>query len=518
LVLRRIGYLVCFAGLLLLVGCRHKIAPPMKIGMWYWNTPFTISPHDGEVLDRIGVSTLYVRSGTFTTNGKRLLTSVPQTWGHQAGHQKVVLTFNFDGGLRSHIEELSNAVMAEDIVRGIDRIRRKALSHGIPVSGVQMDVDCPTRLLPKYAQLLTQIRKGLTRLGDMGPGQTFSATSLQTWLTSRRYQDLADAVDFVAPQFYEGQIGRTIERIRPIADADNLVPGMNRADSAGKPFFAGIGIYGHSLLFDERGKLLGTYHGLRPEDAIRHPSLETENEIPLDSAGNRASEKQFIGENLVILKAVRPDEQGKGQGFRIAYWVPGAEMLRRQLEIVRDSRPGNCQGVILYRFPEEKDVLSLPLATVEAAVFNQPLKPKLEVKATRHGSPYGLIDSDLKATTPPYDYKITVKSTGNIPTDVSSHALGVLVRFSGPGIDIAERGDFDGLLPGMVNPDGQFQPCALAHANALILKSAYLAPGSQLKAGTIQTKPDGPKLEKIEYYGKFDGGFKPYKESMVPTF
>ena len=486
--------------------------------MWYWNTPFTISDSDGLILDRIGVTTLYVRSGTFTTNGKRVFTSVPQTWGHQSGHQKVVLTFNFDGGLRGHIEELPNAVMAEDVVRGIDRVRRVALRHGVPVGGVQMDVDCPTRLLPKYAEMLTQVRKGLTRLGDLPQGQSFSATALQTWVKSRSYQNLADAVDFVAPQFYEGEIGKTIERIRPIADADNLEPGMNRADSAGRPFFAGVGIYGHSLLFDERGKLLGTYHGLRPEDAIRHPSLETKNEIPLDSSGNRASERDFIGENLVILKAVRPDEQGRGKGFQIAFWVPGAEMLRRQLEIVRESRPSNCQGVILYRFPEEKDALSLPLKTIEAAVFNQQLKPKLVVNVSRHGAPWALIDSDIKATDPPYIYKLMVQSTGNIPTDVSAHALGVLMRFSGSGIDIAERGTFDGILPGMVSPDGQFQPCALAHANALILKSAYLAPGKQLKAGTIQTKPDGPILEKVEYYGKFDGGFRPYKESMTPKF
>ena len=470
------------------------------------------------MLDQIGVSTLYVRASTFTTDGKRLKRSVPQTWGAKAGSQNVVLTFNFDGGLRSHLSELPVRDIAEDVVIGIDRSFHEAMTQGIPVAGIQMDVDCPTRLLPKYAELLVQIRKGLASKGDLGAGQTFSATALQTWLTSRHYQDLANVCDFVAPQFYEGEIGRSLNHIHPIADTDNLIPGMSRADRTGYPFFVGLGIYGHSLLFSPKGKLIGTYHGLKPENALRHPSLETLSEIALDDTGHQATANRYIGENLLVLHAVKPDQYGQGLGVKIAYWVPTAEMLRRELEIVRSSRPTNCQGVILYRFPEATDPLSLPLPTIRAAISGEKLDPKLDAKVTRRAVPWALIGTEKTAVIPPYEYHVTLRSLGNVPTDVSPHAIGVLVRFNGTGIDLAELGSFDSVIPGIVSPEGQFQPCALPHANSLILKSNYLAPGAILKSGAIRTRADGPKLERIEYHGKFNGGFEPYVGSSTPRF
>ena len=490
----------------------------MQIGMWYWNTPFAIMPSQAKLLDEIGVTTLYVRTSTFTTDGKRLKRSVPQTWGAQSGSQKVVLTFNFDGGLRSHLSELPVETMARDVAAGIGRSRKEAVAQGIKVSGFQMDVDCPTRLLPKYAELLVKIRQRLVANGDLQPGQSFSATALQTWLNSRHYQDLADACDFVVPQFYEGEIGRSIDRIHPISDTDNLVPGMNRADRTGHPFFAGLGIYGHSLLFSPKGKLIGTYHGLKPEEALRHPSLETQSEIALDDWGHQADPKQYIGENLLVLRAMKPDQFGQGLGVKIAYWVPTAEMLRRELNIVRTSRPSNCQGMILYRFPEPTDALSLPLPTVRAAILGEETQPSLDIKMSRKAVPWSLIGTEKTAKGPPYEYHLTLRSLGDVPTDVSPHALGILLRFSGEGIDLAELGAFDSVIPGIVSSEGSFQPCALPHANALILKSFYLGPGATLRSGAIRVAADGPKLEKVEYHAKFNGGFVPYLGSNEPRF
>ena len=194
----------------------------MKVGIWYWHSPFQVTDAELGWLKKIGVSTIYVRAATFTTDGVHVKTMIPQTWNSNAKGMPIVLTFNFDGGLRSHFEKFSNATIVADVLPAIARIRKTARAKGIHVAGIQMDVDCPTRLLPKYAKLIHSIGDGLRKKGTLESKDSFSTTALQTWLNSRHYQDLVDACDFVAPQFYEGQIGRTLDKVRPVADAGNL--------------------------------------------------------------------------------------------------------------------------------------------------------------------------------------------------------------------------------------------------------------------------------------------------------
>lgn len=467
----------------------------MQIGMWYWHTPFQVSKDELASLKKIGVTTLYVRAATFTTDGKRIKTMIPQQWKSDGAGFPVVLTFNFDAGLRSHFEQLPNTVIATDVVNGIAKVRKVAKSHAIHIVGIQMDVDCPTRLLPKYADLIRTIRPGLIQAGALPKGDSFSATALQTWLTSNDYDKLADACDFVAPQFYEGRIGRTLDKVQPIADTGNLKNGMKRAEASGKPFFVGLATYGHALLYDDRGGLIGMYHGMQPEDALRHPSLKMEREAPLTK-----------GENLLVLKAIRPDMNGRGLGFRIAYVLPTAEMLSRQLSIVRTSRPSHCQGIILYRFPEAADELNLPLTTIAEGMANRPTTVAIKPLMTRRTVPWALIGAGKSAKTPPYEYTVTVKSTGTAPTIAAHNALSLLITFDGNGLGDVAPGDFDDVKTGVYHPGLPFQPCASAHANAILLHRFHVLPGAQIRSGGIEVDADGPRPTQIFWNARTGSG------------
>jgi len=498
---------------LLVVGCRPKSLPPMEVGIWYWHTPFQVSKDDAKWLDKIGVTTLYVRAATFTSDGKRVKTSIPQVWRRNESAIPVVLTFNFDGGLRSHFGSMPNPELSSDIAAGIGRIRSAAETHGIRVSGIQMDVDCPTRLLAKYADLLHKIRFHLLMQRTLMARETFSATALQTWLKSIRYRDLVDSCDFVAPQFYEGQVGRRIDEVHPIADTGNIEQGMRRADSAGKPFFAGLATYGHSLLYDEHGRLLAMYHGMKPEDALRHPSLQVDTECPIGKGGARATGSDYVGENLLILNAVRPDRNGRGLGYRIAYILPTVEMLAHELKVFRETRPENCRGVILYRYPEPEDQMSLPLPTVAEAILGGTGKLDLSAALNRTAIPWPLIGPDRKAQRPPCEYTVNLRSLGTLPTLTGRDAVTVLVRFERQGLDGVEAGDFDDAQTGIVEPSGTFQQCSPAHADSVLLLRYSLLPGRRINSGAIQVSADGPKPESITWTALSGDGLKPISET-----
>jgi len=478
---------------------RHGSPPPMKVGIWYWHSPFQVTDAELGWLKKIGVSTIYVRAATFTTDGVHVKTMIPQTWNSNAKGMPIVLTFNFDGGLRSHFEKFSNATIVADVLPAIARIRKTARAKGIHVAGIQMDVDCPTRLLPKYARLIHSIGDGLRKKGTLESKDSFSTTALQTWLNSRHYQDLVDACDFVAPQFYEGQIGRTLDKVRPVADAGNLENGMARAESAGKPYFVGIATYGHALLFDKGGRLIAMYHGMQPEDALRHPSLSFEGTFPMAENGRRAGARDGIGEDLLILKAVHPDMNGRGLGFHIAYVLPTAEMLARELKIVRENASSNCQGVILYRYPEVADELNLPLQTMAQSFAGKKATVAIEPSLKRRSVPWSLIGTGQTANKVPYEYSLTVKSIGSAPTMATPGAVSVMVAFDGIGLDNVEPGDFDHAQTGVLMSDRSFRACAPAHANAVLFDRYHMLPGATLHAGAIEVGADGPSPKEVSW-------------------
>ncbi|HWD39424.1 MAG TPA: DUF3142 domain-containing protein [Fimbriimonas sp.] len=475
-------------------GCGHRSTPPhsLEIGIWYWHSPFSISKDERKLLDHMGVSTLYVRAATFTTDGVRASTMMPEMWSSNSGGLPVVLVFNFDGGLDSHFGSLTNPPLADQIAAGIDKEWTRA-SKQVAVAGVQMDIDCPTRLLPKYADLLQQIRSKLSRRLK---GKSFSATALQTWLTSPSgYQRVADACDFLCPQFYEGRIGKTIDAVQPVADLGALTKGLQKADQAGKPFYVGIATYGHSLIYNPRGQLQGMYHGIGPEDALRHPSLKMEYERPITGGQ----------EELLMLKAVKPDQNGRGLGSHIAYVIPTADSLKTQIETLKANLPANCQGLILYRYPGENDEFALPLRTVADVLQGKQPALDIKIKLNQRSEPWSMIGTGKHGKSAPQSFQVRLGSHGSSPTRATQGAVQLLMRFDKEGLDAVAQGDFDSVTVGRED-QGNFQPCALAHANAVLFQRSLLLPGQKLSTGEVSTPIDGPNLLRVQWKARAPSG------------
>jgi hypothetical protein len=456
--------------------------------MWYWHTPFRVTDAERAELRKMGVTTLYVRAGTFTTDGRRAKVVLPQRWETKPGRLRVVLTLNFDPGLVSHLEEIPLRSLAADVGVGIDGALDQAKAAGIEAEGVQLDVDCPTRLLPRYAELLRAIRPHV-------PG-SFSITALPTWLASDEVAEVADAVDFLVPQFYEGRTGRTVADLQPVSDAGSIRRGLARLKRLGRPCYVGIAAYGHAMLYDRAGRLAAMYRGLGPGDALRHPSLRFEAGGPLGESG----------EDRLVLRAVHPDANGQGAGFRIAYTLPTPEMVRRQMDAFRASRPANALGMILYRFPEPGEAMALPLPSVRAALAGEAPKPSLRVRVATRAVPWAAIGASAPLRRTPRDVSLVAEIAGTTGTAAVPGAISLLVEFDRHGLEGIAPGDFDVARLGSVDPDGRFAPCPPARADAVLFQRHYARSGERLRSGAIELGADGPERARVRWSLRPPGG------------
>lgn len=108
-------------------------------------------------------------------------------------------------------------------------------------SAVQLDLDCPERLFPRYAELVRELkRKGVRRV---------SATVLPVHLKHRAFPEFAKELEFYVLQVHGLDFGKGASLMRKSVVADSL----NRAERLGFPYKVALPCYGYELFFrDDR--------------------------------------------------------------------------------------------------------------------------------------------------------------------------------------------------------------------------------------------------------------------------
>ncbi|MGC4043054.1 MAG: DUF3142 domain-containing protein [Armatimonas sp.] len=242
-------------GLVATSGCKRSAPPPEPIrALWWWHRPLRITPPEAVALKRLNITRLFVHSGQVAyseTDGK-LHMRLPQQWVGPADGMEVHAVFNASAGTLRRLETIPEAVLASTLADAFEQTQQQAARMGIKLAGAQCDFDYPTRLLPRYARMLSLLK------AKIAPRQ-LSLALLPTWYTSRALDAVLDATDFSAPQFYEAVTPGTRAKFAPISDPEKLARGLIAAGKRGKPFYAGLPAYGHALVFDAAGRLRGAY-------------------------------------------------------------------------------------------------------------------------------------------------------------------------------------------------------------------------------------------------------------------
>ena len=485
-----LAILICIAALFGTAQIRRrtqKPAAPLEISLWYWNSPFHLSEKESGTLKDLNVQALFVRAGTIERGENGVCATLPQVWQASPNAPAVHLVFNFDYSMVRHFADLDNANIAIVVADAAKQARGKAEAVGLQVVGVQLDFDCATRRLPQYADLLQKIRAALA-----SPKLKLSVTALETWYESGDLRAVLDAVDFAAPQYYEANLPESIAHFEPVSNLKRATRGLEQAEAFGRPFYAGLPVYGHAVMTDERGRVLGLHREMTAEEAARHPAFQFVRAFPADRNGQPATAQTKIGENLVDFAAVRNARNGRGKGYHLVYDLPTPDLLAQHLALVEKNRPSNCRGVILFRYPEPGATMTLPLPALAAALQKRTAQPDLQVKIHCAASPWELIETGRKAKRPPIDITVTVTNSGNSDTFFAPNALTLTLIFDQPNLGEPAASAFDRMETFAASPDapGPGIRCSPARANVLQLSKWRLPPGETTKI-TLRLPADG---------------------------
>ncbi len=460
----------------------HLPLKPLEVSMWYWHTPYHIDAAEAAQLQSIGVKQLFVLAGTFRSQHGSVHMIMPQQWEAAPSTLGVHLVFHFDATLIKEFEKLPIETVASSVASGISKVSAEAEQHSVSIIGVQLDFDCPTRLLGRYGELMRRLRPALK------PGVALSATALPTWYTSKNIELLMKQVGFLAPQYYESEIPKTLDSGATISRLSLLEHGLRAAGSHDYPFYAGIPAYGHALLYNERGSLLGMYHDIGILSAMHQNALTLVRSFGVDRSGEPALPASYIGEDIFDFKAIRADEEGHGLGYHLLYDLPTAELLRSHLAALAANRPRNCRGIILFRYPEFGEPSTLPFQTIAAALAGRKARPNLKVTISSTAAPWEVVESNRKVKRVPHDVTITVSNVGDAGTYIAKDAVMVSLNFDSVGIDTVEPGGFDSVQTLYSDAGRQQIKASAQRSNCVQCFKSYLAPGETARIGPFETQ------------------------------
>jgi hypothetical protein len=145
----------------------------------------------------------------------------------------------------------------------------QARAAGVRITEVQIDFDCPTRLLPEYARWLAQLRTLGVPLG---------ITALPSWLDADGFDDVLLAVDEWVLQVH--WLDPKSGELFVAASAQQAV---ERAAGHGRSFRVALPTYGYRLCRDKDGTVVDVVaeEPLRAEHPDHHPTeiIASANEI-----------------------------------------------------------------------------------------------------------------------------------------------------------------------------------------------------------------------------------------------
>jgi len=221
------------------------------------------------------------------------------------------------------------------------------------VDGVQLDVDCPTRSLPAYADFLGRLRRAL------GGRARVSVTALLDWFRpGTSVARLAASVDEYVPQFYDARPQGPGRAIAEAIDAERWRPAF---EALGTRYRIGVSSFGRiqRVRADGSGEQRDGFRDLRLLD-LWAGALRA---LPVAASPS--------AETVLSWQVERPPVAALQAGDRVEAVVPTAASVRAAHEAARRFGP-RCAGIVYFRWPARDETLALGPDEVAAAVAGTP--------------------------------------------------------------------------------------------------------------------------------------------------
>jgi hypothetical protein len=339
----------------------------VPVAFWSWRAEAPTDEEVARAFGETGARALFLRAGQLDYGAGRL-SRIRAVGGKFPARVELHLVYNGTRSLLGGFGEIDEKTLAAAFVETFRADASRARRDGANVSGLQLDLDVPTRLLARYGRVLGGVRAALPREVKL------SVTGLTTWMDSGELGRALEAVDFWSPQFYGAEIPETLGRAVAIASPRSIEREVVRARSLGKPFYAGLAAYGHALLYSPKGKLLSLHGDLDPARVAAEPRLELVERRAFErrAAGDEGSPETPQASEWRYVFRAREDASVEGvavrAGEQFVLDLPSSESLRAGVRGVRRLAGEKLLGICLFRLPTRGDRTTLNLGQVASAL------------------------------------------------------------------------------------------------------------------------------------------------------
>ena len=431
----------------------------VPITFWAWRTQAPTNDEVQKVFMAMNAKTLFLRAGQFDAadGSVRRIRSVS---GAMPSSVEIHLVYN---GTRKLLRELER-FEANEVARVVADTYRSDLSRAanenVEVRGLQLDLDVPTRLLPRYGQILRHVR-------EMLPSDAaLSITGLPTWADTNEIGDVLNAVDFWIPQCYGANIPTHITERISISSPKEVERTIAKIRKLEKPFYAGLSAYSYAILYDKNGDLIELRGDIDPSAASMHKDLEL------------AATQTFKGDART--SQIRREYQAKSDfvldglvihaGETLVFDLPTAASLRASAKAVRENAGESLLGICVFRIPTAEDRTTLSLEEITSALTDRETQASTNIKLETN--------SDQRL-------RIVAENTGNagsaLTIDLEIPAGSVSGVHGLSGFD-----NYESLCSGAGKSP---LPCSARRANIVRLNASVWTPGASAWTKLNVTKP-----------------------------
>lgn len=432
----------------------------LPIAWWAWRTAV---PTEAE-LNAAAVRTLFLRAGQIDYQSGQLR-RIRAAEGALPRGVELHLVYNATRPLLAAFERIEPhtlaAVLADSLMRDWERL---ACGPGA-LAGVQLDLDVPVRLLPRYRLVLVALRQRLP------PGLKLSITGLPAWMEAPALREVLATVDWWIPQFYGASLPQRVTQNIPLASARQVARRTVQARQLGSPFYAGLAAYGYAILYSTEGKLLELRGDLDPALIADHPDLELIERRPFEAteaaAATVASEWRYLyrvrRECVLDGLVVKPGEM-------LLLDVPSAANLRACAREVRAQGGAVLRGICIFRLPGKADPTTLANAEIAAALADQDAQPAAHIKLIKG-----------------HALNLELVNAGTASGLLGEGAMAISLRVPAGSISGVAKTEGFSRLESLCVPPGAAhltaaQPCNPRRANLIRLSSQSWRPGQAYRA------------------------------------
>jgi len=404
-----------------------------RTAFWVWHRASPLTPPEVETLTRHGATALYWHLANFdptTEAGWKQLASIPSL---SAIRIVPVVRVRPGPGFLEDPEALETFLS-----------NLPAFSKGY--DEIQIDYDCPDRLLPEYAAAIERIRTRIapTRLG---------VTALASWIDHPAFPQLRAATDVLFPMFYDlaPDTADAVARgdFHPVADPEIHPSWIAKWRAAGGEWHAGLPNFSRISLFKPDGQLRGHIRSWRWEELVFHNDITAHSALP----GSVVFE---IPTDTLLGGVPCP------AGDRLVWRSPDRDVLA---DLVDAAKRAGATGVAWFRLPGASEPNAWSIAQLAAPDEKAP---------------------SLRLSRQP-DGAITIENTGpaDLPPTLSGHRLEIEGPSNGWLLDVSPGAFFD-IVGRRISGDAG-TPVHPMFARSVIFRFAALPVGESITSGTLLT-------------------------------